>query len=78
MNCRKGDLAIVIDGARAGIVVRCVAFLGKVGGRIDCWLVEYGEPPPPPAKGWSCEDARLRPIRPEPDPLEYQRTESTT
>lgn len=69
MNCKPGDLAIVVRSASGneGRIVRVDAFIGKVPGYLgnDRWRVSgarltgtYGEPVN------HLKDSQLRPIRP--------------
>lgn len=73
MNCKKGDLAVVVRSwsGREGSIVRCVEFMGDVvalnGVLIkDCWLIEYrgsvAHPDAPNARA-GAPDSNLRPIR---------------
>lgn len=69
MNCKPGDLAIVVHttrGEQVGRIVRCVDLVRGLRfadiGTLDAWITEpmlmnrFGEAP--------CPDAWLRPIRP--------------
>jgi len=77
MNCKQGDLAILIrsTAGNEGKIVRCVRFIGhgrrRRPGNVmrdvpDLWEID------PPVRTWNggpsvhVQDAWLRPIRPEP------------
>ncbi len=72
MNCKQGDLALVIhDGLsiKAGAVVVCLEFVGQATSRDwqvfnDVWAVEYrGSDRSPNGWWWGLPDSYLRPIR---------------
>lgn len=70
MNCKQGDLAVVIEGAAVGYIVTCVARYDGPWFDMDYepgWKVDR----PIPKMGGRPEafiyDKGLRPIRPQPD-----------
>lgn len=75
MNCKQGDLAIVVRGPAAGTVVRCVRRFDGPWFEVDGREVPYGE-----LLGWELDrpvlamdgrkhvfkaDRALRPVRPD-------------
>lgn len=72
MNCKQGDLALVVrDGIsiKAGAIVTCIEFVGHATSR-DCrvfndvWAVEYrGSERSPSGRWFGLPDSHLRPLR---------------
>lgn len=72
MNCKPGDLAIIVKSpaGNAGKIVRCIRFVGKVDGWVgnDRWETDSELPS---TCGWvtrTMRDSYLRPIRPDESP----------
>lgn len=64
MNCRLGDLAIVIKSTFGESVGKIVSVVSVEPFGIAEWLVEIPRNPGPFAGLWACHDSWLRPIRP--------------
>lgn len=66
MNCKQGDLAIVIRSVAGneGKIVRCLQFLGSVPGfgRNDYWLIDREMPTKLGASAPIASDGWIRPI----------------
>jgi hypothetical protein len=70
MNCKPGDLALIvrceIDDDVIGLVVRCESYEGRARINdvqyLDAWIVDY-QGKRPPRDGFGCSDSWLRPIR---------------
>lgn len=68
MNCKKGDLAVVLYGAASGSFVRCIArYDGPWQQSLNTpgWIIEWQTPHPEYHN--KVVDYALRPIRPQPD-----------
>jgi hypothetical protein len=73
MNCKPGDLAVIVRKSKLiGLLVNVVG--PALDGELGVWTVEPLRPIPcPAAGGWKCADHNLRPIR---DPGEDARDET--
>lgn len=85
LRCRKGDMAIVTHGSKAGRIAGVGEFVGKTRLFIgnseqifnDVWCVSYHGQKHDPLDGaeWGCRDLWMTPIRPG-DLDENEETES--
>lgn len=62
MNCRPGDLAIVIKSTFGESVGKIVSVVAVEPSGIAEWLVEIPRNPGPLAGLWACHDSWLHPI----------------
>jgi len=89
MNCKPGDLAIIVRGPLPewiGVQVTCVEYEGdalisgfsrkRVCGCHRAWRVDCPHPPYPIDGEILISDDILMPIRPEPEPESERREES--
>lgn len=69
LRCKKGDIAIVTSGDRAGTIVDVIKFIGEaVDIRYsDGWHISHRGESRDPSNGlkWICSDSAMRPIRPD-------------
>lgn len=71
MNCKQGDLAIIVqsDAGNEGKIVRCVKYLGAFlywgsgDDLIDTWETDVALPSTTGELGYDVRDCQLRPLR---------------
>lgn len=68
MNCKPGDLAVVIRSKCSDHIGMLVTVVGPaLIPELGMWTIEPVKPIPCPSPfGWKCRDSSLRPIRDQP------------